>query len=105
MPPIKGPARQDIPLGHHAVEPSSAHRDPPLQQQQVPHPSQEEASDGSSRENMQWCSICPGSPSNLIGKRGMEGINLATLSGREHLFQGGRQLIFQGPALELNLGH
>lgn len=31
-------------------------------------------------------------------------VYLATLAGREHLFQGDRQLIFQGSALELNLG-
>lgn len=34
----------------------------------------------------------------------MEGINPAALPGREHFFQDGRQLLFQGPALELNLG-
>lgn len=42
------------------------------------------------------------SSSNLIGQRGMEGINPAAVPGREHFFQGGRWLLFQGQDLEIN---
>lgn len=102
IPPIRGPARKDIPLGHDTAAPSPAYRDPSLSSSRfLVHPRKKQ---GSSREDTQWCSICLNSSSNPIGKRDMEEINLATLAGREHLFQGGRQLVFQGSALEWNLG-